>query len=251
MINTDNQAIPVLDRSAYHPEEAFARDGFAGPYPILSTAECDALIDHLTSRTLPAPLDWPKGRAATDRVLYEIAAAPRLIALLRPLLGEDIILWSAHVRRLVPGSHHPWHTDMESAATGSRAVSAWIGLRNTSRESGLRFVAGSHRFGRSVQEVTATLNLHRDAMTDAAVADAAQRIDQSARILEPDVSDGEALLFDGSIWHGGRNVGTRGVRTALLLQYAAADTPILMPVTRGYEWPFRYTTSPRVPAILV
>lgn len=209
------------------------------------------MLGHLATPTVPAPLDWSKGRAATDRVIYEIATAPRLIALLRPLLGEDIILWGAITTRRKPGTQHAWHTDVESAAAESRAVSVWVGLCNTGRESGLQFVAGSHRFGRSIQEAAASLNLNRATMTDAEVAEMAQGFDPSARILEPDVSDGEALLFDGRIWHGARNTGTRGVRMALLLQYARADMPILMPVKSGYEWPFRYTTSPRVPAIPV
>jgi quercetin dioxygenase-like cupin family protein len=79
----------------------------------------------------------------------------------------------------------------------------------------------------------------------------ARAIDPAARIVEPAVESGELLLFDGRIWHASRNDGPLGARTALLLQYASAGTPVPMPAAPGYRWPFQFTASPRVPTILV
>jgi uncharacterized cupin superfamily protein len=53
------------------------------------------------------------------------------------------------------------------------------------------------------------------------------------------------------MWHASRNDDVVGTRIALLLQYAAADTPIPMPDLAEYRWPLKYRSSPRVPAILV
>ena len=228
-----------------------AQSGCAGPVPLLSPDECAALQRHLDEPDLPAPLDWLKGRAVTDRVIYDIAAKPDLIALLRPHLGEEIVLWGAQFIRRERGSSHPWHTDVESAAPDARVISVWIGIRNTLRESGLLFVAGSHHFGRSVQEVLAGLGERRGALTDAHMLEIARTIDPAATIVQPDVQDGAALLFDGRIWHAGRHDKASETRTALLLQYASADCPIPLPVDGGYRWPFRFSTSRRVPTILV
>jgi mannose-6-phosphate isomerase-like protein (cupin superfamily) len=228
-----------------------ARSGCAGPVPLLSPDECAALCRHLDQPDLPAPLDWGKGRAVTDRAIYDIATRPDLIARLRPLLGEDIVLWGARITRRPPGSSHPWHTDIESAAPDARVVSAWIGLRNTSRDSGLLFIAGSHRFGRSVQEVLAGLGEQRDTITDARMLAIARAIDPGAAMVQPDARDGAALLFDGRVWHSGRNDGAQETRIALLLQYAAADYAIPMPADGSYRWPFRFSAERRVPAILV
>ena len=76
-----------------------ARSGYAGPVPLLSPDECAALRQHLDEPDLPAPLDWVKGRAATDRLIYDIATKPNLIALLCPHLGEEIVLWGAQIIR--------------------------------------------------------------------------------------------------------------------------------------------------------
>ncbi len=233
------------------PDGRIAEDikqlGFAGPIPLLSPAQCAEILEHISLPALPAPLDWWKGRAATDRVIYEIATQPKLIALLRPLLGEDIVLWGAAIIRRRAGTSHPWHTDVESAAPGGRTVSAWIGIRNASERSGLLFATGSHRFGRSVQEMLAD----RGAITDESIAEVARTMDPTARIVRSDVQDGEAVLFDGRVWHTGRNDDAQGMRIALLVQYASADTQIQMPATSGYDWPFKFEANLRVPTILV
>jgi quercetin dioxygenase-like cupin family protein len=225
--------------------------GFVGPLLFLTPAECAALAAHLDRHDRRAPLDWWKGHAATDRLLYELAADPRLLALLRPLLGNDIVLWGAQTITHPPGSKHPWHTDMESAGSEGGVVTAWLGIRNATQYSGLRFVSGSHRFGLSVQEALASRNEDRKTITDEAILEIAHAIDPAARIVEPEVETGELMLFDGRAWHASRNDAPLGARTALLLQYAAAATPVPMPAAPGYRWPFQFTTSPRVPTILV
>jgi len=200
---------------------------------------------------LPAPLDWWKGRAPTDRAIYEIATQSRLIAPLRPLLGEDIVLWGAAIAQKAPCVGHRWHTDVESAAPGGRTVSVWIGIRNAGRNSGLRFVAGSHRFGCSVQEALAGLGEQHEPVTDTLIADIARTKDRSASIVHTVAEDGEAVLFDGRAWHASSNDSATDTRTALLLQYASADTPIPMPAPSGFDWPFTFVENPRVPTILV
>jgi uncharacterized cupin superfamily protein len=243
------------EASVPDPEARTADDirqlGFSSPIPMLSPAECAALDEHLNAPDRPPPLDWWKGHAPADREIYEIAAKPRLIALLRPLLGEDIVLWGAGVTSRRPGTRHPWHTDMESADPGCRVISAWIGIRNTSKNSGLWFVTGSHLFGRCVQEVMANLQEDRKTVSDERIAEIAQAIDPAARIVRSDAQDGEVVLFDGRAWHSSRNDSTLGTRAALLLQYASVDTPIPMPMASAYGWPLQFAASPRVPAILV
>lgn len=225
--------------------------GFSSPIPLLSLAECAALERHFGRPDVPAPLTWFKGRAATDAIVYEVAARAEILALLRPLLGQDIVLWGTAVVRRRMGTRHPWHTDMESADPSGRVVSAWIGLRNASDLSGLRFVVGSHRFGRSAQEVLAAFDVQRESVTDERMLEIARTMDPAARIAQAGAQDGEVVLFDGRVWHSGRNDGAAGTRTSLLLQYAAADTRIPMPANKGYEWPWRFADSPRVPTVLV
>jgi quercetin dioxygenase-like cupin family protein len=248
-------SLPLAQQSGAAPShhrvtDEIRRFGFSGPIPLLSPAERLAFERHLARSDRPAPHAWFKGRAVTDRAFYDIASRAEIIDLLRPLLGDDIVLWGAVMVSRPPGSCHPWHTDMETAETKGRAVSVWIGIRNASEISGLRFVAGSHTYGRPVQAVLAELNEDRNTISDERLLEIARTIDPAARIVQGGPRDGEMVLFDGRTWHFGYNDGTTA-RDALLLQYAAADTPIPMPAGSRYEWPWVFKESPRVPTILV
>ena len=55
--------------------------GFAGPVPILSAEQCRQFMAVLNDPKRVAPLDWPKGQAATSRAFYEIATLPKIMAL--------------------------------------------------------------------------------------------------------------------------------------------------------------------------
>jgi quercetin dioxygenase-like cupin family protein len=48
---------------------------------------------------------------------------------------------------------------------------------------------------------------------------------------------GEAIVFDGRLWHASVNESS-STRRALLLQYATPDTRILTPTPGSYRWPF-------------
>lgn len=229
---------------------AFSAEGFLAPVPMLSRGERELLVNHFDLGRISSPPPWTKARALSDRLLYDIATAPRLLGLLRPLLGEDIILWAASYLERTPGQVHPWHTDMESAAPDQRFVSVWIGLRNTGRESSLNVISRSHTFGKTVQQLQHERAIARGDANDEVVLGWARELDPAARIVRPDMSDGDALFFDGRTWHGSHNARGSGTRLALLLQYAAADAPVHMPASFE-DWPFRFNTDERPPVIVV
>jgi mannose-6-phosphate isomerase-like protein (cupin superfamily) len=229
--------------------EAFVRDGVAGPVDLLSNAECQSLVRHVLRSDLPAPLDWPKGRALADRVVYELATMPRILELVRSMLGEDVLLWSAVrvIRR--PYQPHGWHTDVECSVPEGRFATVWIGLQHVSKETGLVFAAGSHRFGKPIQQIAAERGIGK--VTDEKVAELAAEMDGNARIERPDITNGQAFIFDGRIWHAGRNDSNTGTRISMLLQYATADTVLRMPLSEDYSWPFKLSAPGRLPALLV
>ena len=54
----------------------------------------------------------------------------------------------------------------------------------------------------------------------------AKEIDRSAHFVKPNMADGEAIIFDGRLWHGTENE-RQDKRTALLLQYAAVTKKLV------------------------
>ena len=253
--------------ASHSPE--FVRDGFFGPVPLFASAQCELIVKHFCSGNLPSPIGWNKGAAASDPLLYNFATTPVLVSYLRTLLGDNILLWGASLVVREPGHVHPWHCDIESSDPGGGFVSVWIGIENTSRESALQLIAGSHRIGKTIQQVAHERGLRRgkpsaggvlywarEIQPDAWFASAervlqwAREIHPDARFIQPAMNDGDALFFDGRVWHGSDNSRIQGARKALLFQYAAAGTPVKMVDLAHVEWPFQFKRT-RVPVLVV
>jgi mannose-6-phosphate isomerase-like protein (cupin superfamily) len=222
---------------------AFARDGFLAPLPILTAAQCALILRHAAATGARG-----KGLATTDRLFFDVATRPALTAVVETLLGSDTVLWGVEVLERAPGAIHPWHVDIESAAPDGKFVSVWIGIDNTSRESALAFLARSHRFGKTVQQVQFEKGFERGAATDETIAAWGRALDPAAALVQPEMRDGDAVVFDGRLWHGSRN-RTETMRTAILLQYAAADAPVRAPDPDHLSWPIRVVDRNRMASI--
>jgi quercetin dioxygenase-like cupin family protein len=231
--------------------ERFHRDGFTGPIRLLTARECRVLNRHLNSDGRPLPADWHKGGAVTDWLLYRVATDPRLLELLTPILGENIVLWGCSVVRRRAREAHPWHVDIETSTPDGRYVSAWIGLENTRRNSGLQLISGSHMSGKTIQQVQSERGFRRGEATAETVLGWALEENSDADLVDPELDDGEAVLFDGRLWHGSRNDRASGTRSALLLQFASADSPVRMHDHAQLEWPFVFVNAPTPPTIVV
>jgi quercetin dioxygenase-like cupin family protein len=231
-------------------DTSFAGDGFSGPISLFTPAQCRLILRHVRRGDRPPLVEGSKETAMTDRFFYDLATRPALLNLLTPLLGDHIVLWGVSVIERAPGAVHPWHTDIESSAPDGRFVSVWIGLENTSRESALQFITRSHSFGKPIQQVVHEHGMRRGQASDDDVLGWARDSDPRAALVQPEMSDGQAILFDGRLWHATLNTRPEGTRAALLLQYASADTPIVAPDFTQLEWPFRMTAR-RVPCLLV
>ena len=226
---------------------AFRRDGFVEPFRLFTADDCRVVASHF-KRSPPASYG-SKVSAAKDRFVRNLATHPRLLSLLAKLIGDSIVLWGASYILREPGDIHPWHTDIEFSAPEGRFASVWIGLENTCRESALRLVARSHSFGKTIQQV-----MHEHEVAAAWLrrygSGWAKDLDAKAGLVQFDMTDGDALVFDGRLWHAGPNNRRHGARTALLLQYAAVEMPVAHARLRATEWPFRFKNM-RAPVILL
>ena len=232
-------------------DPTFDQRGYLTRARVLTAAQCALLEQHLTLGREIEPADWWKGRAVTDRLLFDIASSEPLLALLRPVLGDNLILYGASTVERRPGERHAWHVDIESSAPSKRFATVWIGLRNTSRESGLKLIGGSHRYSQILQQVQHANGYRRGDADDETVLNWARTFDPEAEIALPAVADGDAIVFDGRLWHGSLNQRVGGARLALLLQYASADSPVFKSASKSLEWPFEFDPINRPPVIVV
>lgn len=244
------QEVPMVKPLRDRVREELATRGYAQPVPVFSTTECRWLMGVLDN-SFENPAQWYKGWAVSKRSFYDVAVDWRILSHVRAALGENIVLWGACLVHRMPGDAHPWHSDIESSAPSARTVSVWIGLEGTCAETSLMVAPGSHEFGITVQEKAAQKGRRRHEIRD---EDIAAWVKECGATEEPalvPMRDGEALFFDGRAWHGSNNLSPHLSRTALLLQYAAVDTPIRMPAIGHCEWPFKILEHPWPPCLLV
>jgi hypothetical protein len=226
-------------------------DGYLGPIALLTRDECARLAAYLRREDLPTPHIWSKGRAVQERPVYELATRPDILGPVVEAVGPDVVLWGASAVRRRPSEAHPWHSDIESCGPEGGFVSVWIGIENTSRESSLQVIRGSHRLGLSVQEARSALGVGREEATPKALLEFVRARDPQATLESPDMENGDAIFFDGRLWHGTANLRSEGVRTALVLQYAASDRPVRIPDWSELDWPFHIRADPLPPVIVV
>jgi quercetin dioxygenase-like cupin family protein len=229
--------------------DQFADRGYFGPRRVLAKQDCQRFLRAVDFRS-PAPLDWSKGRAATSRAYYEVAALPAILDVVSELLGGEVILWGASIQSRMANEVHPWHSDIESSDPDCRTVSVWVGLENTTPESSLLAISRSHLFGVTVQQVLKENGTARDESSLDDLVRWAHERDSRTELVTLGATDGEALFFDGRLWHGTHNVSQQA-RRALLLQYAAPDTVVQVPDLNYLDWPFRPLDSPRPPCLMM
>jgi mannose-6-phosphate isomerase-like protein (cupin superfamily) len=239
-----------VELAAHDRRATFERDGYLGPVGLFAPAQCRRVADYLARSDLPEPAAWSKGRAVHERYLFDLATQPAILGPVVDLLGDDVVLWGVSAVRRKPGDVHPWHSDIESSAQ-SGFVSVWIGLEHTSRDSSLQLIRGSHRSGTSVQEARAANGVARDHATPQTVLQLVRGWEPDAELVEPEMTDGEGIFFDGRLWHGTDNRRRSGDRLALVLQFARAGLPVRIPDWSELDWPFRLRDEPRPPVIVV
>lgn len=230
--------------------ERFENDGYLGPVRLFSAEQCRQFLSAAADPSEPAPLTWHKGRGASSRIYHDFATQPAILDVVSSLLGDDVMLWGASVVDRSPRMTHPWHSDIESCGPIGRTVSVWVGLENTTRASSLQMIPRSHRFGVSVQQVRKELGVRREDATNEDVLAWALARDARSGLAVLEMGDGDAVFFDGRLWHGSNNLSEK-TRRALLLQFSTPETVIRIPDPNVLDWPFRQVEHPRPPCVMV
>lgn len=229
--------------------DEFDEKGLIGPVSILKEAECRRIRRLLEGA--PATAAWVKGHAASSPAYHGIGTHAAIVDRVAELIGEDVMLWGATLVRRRPGQVHLWHTDIETSFDAPGTVTVWLGLENTNRRSALQLISHSHRFGMTVQERAQRGGKQREDVTIEDVVRWSKEVDPRSDLVQPDMRDGQAIFFDGRVWHGSSNTSTEGTRTALLLQYAIPDRPLHIPDLEELDYPFRLFDEPRPPCVMV
>ncbi|WP_297571939.1 phytanoyl-CoA dioxygenase family protein [uncultured Deefgea sp.] len=221
------QGLVILRGFALPAEVALIRD--AAMQALEARAEPLELEASLAYPGAPSSIDAQggqtirrlRGMVARSPVFMQWATHPRLLALLRPLLGERITLTQVHHNSLMTkqpsfSSDTLWHRDLRYwRFSQPQLVSCWLALGDENPENGgLGFIPGSHHL---------TLP---EAAFDAREFLLAEHPDAAPWIAKaqfPRLSAGDVVLFDARTFHAASRNSTEKTKYSLVMSYHASD----------------------------
>lgn len=137
--------------------DAFRRDGFIAGVKVLEADDAAAVLDEVDAfaRThaghLPVAEMFRTGSHLVMRAVDDMVRHPRVLDVVRQLLGNDLIVWDSDVfiKEAHSQGYVSWHQDLRYWGVDSHdAVTAWIALTDATGAMGcMRFLPGSHRAG--------------------------------------------------------------------------------------------------------
>ena len=211
--------------------DTFARDGFIAGARVLETEAAAAILGKVDAfarihgADLPVAEMFRTGSHLVMRCVDDMARHPRVLGVVRQLLGDDLIVWDSDVfiKEAHSQGYVSWHQDLRYWGVDSHdAVTAWIALTDATGAMGcMRFLPGSHRAG---------LVDHEDTFDTGNLLTRGQNvrweIDESQTRLG-ELEAGEMSVHHGLTMHASEPNRSAHRRVGLVVRYA---TPAMRPV---------------------
>lgn len=152
--------------------------------------------------------------------VYDLLKHPRIVAVVKDLLGENVIGWGSHYFCKMPGDGKrvSWHQDASYwPLTPSKTVTVWLAIDDANVENAcVRFLPGSHRYGH--------LTWHLSETDESNVLNqTVKEIDRFGAPFENVLKAGEISLHSDLLLHGSEANESNHRRCGLTLRYCTAD----------------------------
>jgi non-heme Fe2+,alpha-ketoglutarate-dependent halogenase len=205
--------------------ETFNRDGYLTAMRVFDQdqiADLRRYFDELLARTLAAGADSYSISTAHLRYgrVYDLLTHPPIVALVRDLLGENVVGWGSHFFCKMPGDGKrvSWHQDASYwPLTPSKAVTVWLAIDDADIGNAcMRFIPGSHWFGHLTHRLTENDDANVLNQTVAGVEELGAPVDNQLKA-------GEISIHSDLLVHGSEANASDRRRCGLTLRYCPAD----------------------------
>jgi len=204
---------------------AFNRDGFLKGIHIFNQDEIAAhrrYFDGLLERVIAAGGDSYSISTAHLKYpqVYDLLAHPRIVAVVKDLLGENVIGWGSHYFCKMPhdGKRVSWHQDASYwPLTPSKTVTVWLAIDDADVENAcMRFIPGSHLYGHLTWRLS---EADEGNVLNQSVAD----VERFRAPVDDVLRAGEISIHSDLTLHGSEANDSDRRRCGLTLRYCASE----------------------------
>ncbi|MEQ9408645.1 MAG: phytanoyl-CoA dioxygenase family protein [Fuerstiella sp.] len=212
--------------------QQFNQDGYLKGLRVYSDEQIGAVrnyFDDLLARVVAAGGDSYSISTAHLKYgpVYDILTHPPIVAIVRDILGDDVIGWGSHFFCKMPkdGKAVAWHQDASYwPLTPSKSVTVWLAIDQADASNGcMKFIAGSQHSGH--------LTYRESSEDDHNVLN--QSIDnpeQYGHEVIDELQAGEVSVHSDLLLHGSEANNSDRRRCGLTLRYCTPD------VRAGSNW---------------
>jgi hypothetical protein len=225
---------PVTDPKTLSKKqvESFNRDGYLKRIQIFDAAEIAGhrcYFDELLAKVLAE--GGTSYSISTAHLsygpVYDLLTHPRIVAIVRDLLGDNVVAWGSHYFCKMPhdGKQVAWHQDASYwPLDPAKTVTVWLAIDDADTENAcMRFIPGSHWLGHLTYRMTEG--------ADQNVLN--QEVEEATRFGTPidvELKAGEISVHADLLLHGSLANDSDRRRCGLTMRYCAAD------VRAGQGW---------------
>ena len=204
---------------------AYNTDGYIKPISIFNQdeiAEVRSFFDDVLARTLKAGNNSYSIVSAHMKYgkVYDLITDPRMVAVAKDILGENVIGWGAQFFCKMPGDNKiiTWHQDASFwPLSPSKTVTAWLAIDDADQENAcMRFIAGSHHFGHL------TYRMSEDD-EQSVLRQTVDRPEQFGPVVYDELNAGQISLHSDLLLHGSDKNKSARRRCGLTLRYCSSD----------------------------
>lgn len=203
----------------------YNRQGYVKGIPIFDADEMvihRMFLDEILAQTLAAGGTSYSIISAHMRYgpVYDLLTHPRIVRVVKDILGDDVIGWGAHYFCKLPHDAKvvSWHQDASFwPLTPSKTVTVWLAIDDADRENAcMKFIAGSHHLGHL------TYRLSEDA-ENSVLNQTVEHPEQYGEVVYDELKAGEISLHSDLLLHGSEANRSARRRCGLTLRYCAAE----------------------------
>lgn len=206
--------------------QSYNRNGYLMPFDIFSEAEIGEIrkeFDRLLAEYEAAGKDSYSISSAhlKHAVAYDVLTDSRVLALVRDLLGEDVIGWGSHFFCKMPhdGKKVAWHQDATYwPLTPTKTCTVWLAIDDATPENAnMRFIPGSHLHGPIDYQ---TSSAEEGNVLNQTVA---EPLRYGGAPVDDTLKAGQASIHSDLLLHGSEANDSDRRRCGLTLRYCASD----------------------------